>query len=86
MKKTDVLHALSYLTQLGFSIAVPPVLCIFAGMWLQRRFALGDWVIVASLGVGLVSGACSFMSFARTVRRKTEKKEDTDHETGQDHS
>ncbi|MBQ7547732.1 MAG: AtpZ/AtpI family protein [Clostridia bacterium] len=86
MKKTDILHALSYLTQLGLSIAAPPVLCILAGLWLQRRCALGDWVIVVSLIVGLISGACSFLSFARTVRAKTETKEDTDHEAGQDHS
>ncbi|MBQ7541466.1 MAG: AtpZ/AtpI family protein [Clostridia bacterium] len=84
MKKTDVLRALSYLTQLGLSVAIPPVLCIFGGLWLQKRFALGDWVIAVGLLVGLISGACSFASFIRTVRFNAQQKEDTEHETGQD--
>lgn len=84
MKKSDIFHALSYLTQLGLSVAAPPILCVFFGLWLQKKYALGSWVVVVSLLVGLISGACSFASFIRTVRRKTEKEEERDHETGQD--
>lgn len=84
MKKTDVLRYLSSLTQLGFSIAFPPILCIFFGLWLQKKWGVGDWVIVVCLLVGIVSGACSFASFIRTARRRAKKKEDDAHETGQD--
>ncbi len=86
MKKTDVLRYLSSLTQLGFSIAFPPILCIFFGLWLQKKWGVGDWVIVVCLLVGIVSGACSFLSFVRTARfraDRTEKKENDTHETGQ---
>ena len=84
MKKSDVLRYLSSLTQLGLSIAVPPILCIFFGLWLQKKWGVGDWVIVVCLLVGLVSGACSFASFIRTARFRAEKKENDTHETEQD--
>ena len=83
MKKSDVLRYLSSLTQLGMSIAVPPILCIFFGLWLQKKWGIGDWVIVVCLLVGIVSGACSFASFIRTARFRAEKKENDTHETGQ---
>ncbi len=82
MKKSDVLRYLSSLTQLGLSIAVPPVLCIFFGLWLQKKWGVGDWVIVVCLLVGIVSGACSFASFVRTARFRAEKKENDTDETG----
>ena len=75
MHKKEILRGISMLTQLGLSVALPPVLCIFFGLWVQRKWALGDWVIVVSLGVGLVSGACSFASFIRTARYRTAKEE-----------
>ena len=84
MKKSDVLRYLSSLTQLGLSIAVPPILCIFFGLWLQKKWGVGDWVIVVCLLVGIVSGACSFLSFIRVARFRAEKKENDTHETEQD--
>ena len=81
VRKKEILQGLSMLTQLGLSVALPPVLCIFAGLWAQKKWALGDWVLVVSLLVGLVSGACSFASFIRTARYKA-KKEETRHESG----
>ena len=81
MRGKDVLQGLSMLTQLGLSIALPPVLCILFGIWAQKKWALGEWVIVVSLIVGLISGACSFASFIRTARYKA-KKEDENRESG----
>ena len=84
MKKSDVLRYLSSLTQLGLSVAAPPILCIFFGLWLQKKWGVGDWVIVVCLLVGIVSGACSFASFIRAARFRAEKKENDTHETEQD--
>lgn len=80
--RRELLRGLSSLTQLGMSIAVPPILCILFGLWLQKKFALGDWLIPVCLVVGLISSGCSFATFLRTARYKA-KKEDQ-HETGQD--
>ncbi|MGN0635558.1 MAG: AtpZ/AtpI family protein [Acutalibacteraceae bacterium] len=81
--KAEILRGLSMLTQLGMSIALPPILCIFFGLWLQRKFSLGDWLIPVCLIVGLISGGCSFASFLRTARYKA-KKEEQNRETRQD--
>lgn len=43
---------LTWLTQLGLSVAVPLAGWIFLALWLQKQFTLGDWVI----GVGIVLG------------------------------
>lgn len=84
MHNKDVLQGLSMLSQLGVSVALPPILCILAGVWMQKKCGLGDWVVIVALLVGLVSGACSFASFIRTARYKASKKEDEHDETGQD--
>lgn len=81
--RAEILRGLSMLTQLGLSIAVPPVLCIFAGLWLQRKFSVGDWLIPVCLAVGLISSGCSFSSFLRTARYKA-KKEEQERENRQD--
>ncbi len=36
---------LVWLTQLGFSIVCPLVLCLFGAIWLRDRFGLGNWVL-----------------------------------------
>ena len=77
MKKSDVLQGLSFITQLGLSVATPPVVCVFVSLWAQKRWELGDWVVPVGLLVGIASGVSSFLSFLRTARRKAENKEDT---------
>ena len=54
----SVLQNLSWLTQLGLSLAAPPVLCLLGAGWLARRFSLGPWVYFAAivLGVGAAAG------------------------------
>ena len=81
MRRKEILQGLSMLTQLGMSVALPPVLCIFAALWVQKKWAVGDWILVVALLAGLVSGACSFASFIRTARYKA-KKEETPDESG----
>ena len=83
MHRKDILQGLSMLTQLGVSVALPPILCIFAGIWIQKKWGIGDWVIVVSLLVGLISGACNFASFIRTAKAKVTEKEDENDETGE---
>ena len=46
------LQNLSRLTQLGLSLAAPPVLCLLGAGWLARRFSLGPWVYFAAIVLG----------------------------------
>ena len=73
-KKSNLLEALrglSYLTQVGLSVATPIVLCLLAARWLQSRFAWGSWVLFAGLLIGLTSGLVSLWKFLRLVERKS---------------
>lgn len=68
------LQNLSWLTQLGLSLAAPPVLCLLGAGWLARRFSLGPWVYFAAIVLGLGAAACTFAEFVKMFRRKNGKK------------
>lgn len=79
MKKSNwssVVSALSWLTQLGLSIAMPLLLCIGAAVWLQKHFGWAEWVVLVGILVGLVSAGCSFYEFCRMMKRQTKRRRD----------
>lgn len=63
----SAMKGLSWLTQLGFSIICPPLLCVFAALKLKQRFLLGDWIVIVALVVGVLSSVCSFITFAKQM-------------------
>lgn len=67
----QVLSGLSYLTQVGLSVATPLVLCLLGAWWLYNRLGAGLWVFPAGLLLGLVSGIISLWNFLRYVNKKT---------------
>ena len=75
--KKSVISALAMVTQFGISTITPMLLCIFAALWLKNRFALGDWVVLIGILMGVGSG---FMSMMKMIRQMSElsKKEDDD--------
>ncbi len=60
---------LIWLTQLGFSVAAPLVLCTLGALWLRDRFCLGSWVIPAGIGVGLFLAVDGFRSSLKAMDR-----------------
>lgn len=73
MRKNEwfsVLRDLTWLTQLGLSVAAPPVLCLLAAGWLVRRFSLGGWVYAVALVLGMGAACCTFFSFLKQIRRR----------------
>ncbi|MCH5188495.1 MAG: AtpZ/AtpI family protein [Oscillospiraceae bacterium] len=77
MKNKSVFTALGMVTQFGISTITPMLLCIFAALWLQSRFGLGDWVMLVGVLMGVGSG---FMSMMKMIRQMSElsRKEDED--------
>lgn len=69
----QILKNITFLTQVGLSLAAPLVLCIWGTVWLRDRFSLGDWVVLAGIVLGLGGAASSFISFARYVSREARK-------------
>ena len=74
------LTLLVWLTQLGISVAVP--LCVFVGasLWLQSKFALGSWIVIVGVILGLAIAIHEFyrmMKLLDKVGNKKKEKETT---------
>lgn len=78
-KGFGLLKNIVWLTQLGLSIAAPPVLCILGSVWLRNRFSLGGWVVV--LGVVLGVGA-SFLSLWQNLCQMDRQAREADRDPG----
>ena len=61
---------LSLLTQLGLSVVTPPILAVLLALFLQKRFGLGDWVLLCAILIGIVSGVSSVFSFVRREAKR----------------
>lgn len=68
-----VLRTLSLLTQLGISLVAPPLLLIWPALSLQKTYALGSWVVLTAIAVGLISAFCGAWRLLKTVTRQNEK-------------
>ena len=77
--KQDVekfISALSVVGQLGFTVAVPPVVLILLARWLQMRFAFGSWVMILAILLGLCSAASGAVDLIRGWLRVQRKKDE----------
>lgn len=48
------LNLLVWLTQLGLSVALPPLGFILLAVWLRDRFGWGTWVLWAGIVLGVI--------------------------------
>ena len=72
------LSLLTWLTQLGFSVALPPVALILLAVWLRDRFGWGNWILWVGIILGIYCAVTGFISSMRTLSRFTkEKKQQT---------
>lgn len=65
----SVFRELVWLTQLGFSIVSPLLLCFLGAVWLRNRFALGGWIVVIGLLLGLGGAFSAGLTFYRHTRQ-----------------
>ena len=70
------LTLLIWLTQLGFSVAAPPVICILVAVWLRDRFSLGSWVIWVGAILGTVLAIDGLRTSLKTMSRLSRRKKD----------
>lgn len=69
---------LIWLTQLGISVAVPPVVLIWLGVWLRQRFSLGGWVVIAAVILGVICAADGLRTSLKAMERMTKEKKETE--------
>ena len=74
----EVMKNISYLTQLGLSLILPPVLLLAGANYLVQRWGWGRWVLAAALAVGLYSAFSTFRSFVRYAVGQAKKREEED--------
>ena len=63
---------LVWLTQLGLSVAVSPVLFILFAVWLRSFW--GDWVLWVGIALALYSAVAGLLSSLRTMQQISEQK------------
>ncbi len=73
------LTLLSWLTQLGLSVALPLAGFVWLGVWLQAKYDLGKWVVVLGIVLGLYcaihNGIQSLKALGK-VQKNWEKRKD----------
>ena len=68
------LSLLVWLTQLGLSVAVPPVCFIGLAVWLRNSFGWGQWVLWVGIVLGIYCAITGFVSTLRSLSRLSEDK------------
>lgn len=74
MKRNGWFTALKYLTwltQLGVSLAMPLILMLLLAGWLVRSVGFGTWIYLPAIILGVGGGVCAFISFAKYMMRQT---------------
>ena len=72
----QVMVALSTITQLGLSIALPIVVFLFLAGYLRLKFGLGNYVTVMGILLGVGSGIASLFRFMKLVNKINRRKDD----------
>lgn len=62
--------AISLVSQLGFSIAVPIVLMALLGNWIDKKIGTTPWIFILFLMIGIVAGFVSAYKQIMTVTKK----------------
>lgn len=70
-----VMRHLSWLTQVGFSMAAPLVLFLLGARWLVNSWGWGVWIYLVAIVLGIGAGASSFAQFAGFFKRQLDEKE-----------
>ncbi len=66
-KAVKLIKAAALLGQFGFSVITPPVFLTLGAWWLQRRFDLGTWIMIAAIAVGMLTSLSSGYRILRRV-------------------
>lgn len=66
---------LVWITQLGLSVAMPPLGFILLAVWLDNQFQLGAWVIVVGAVLGLICAADGLRSSLKAMSRMSQNKD-----------
>ena len=70
-----IARMLALFGQLGFTVVTPPVVLALLAHWLQKRFSLGSWIMLAAIALGLVAAGCGVWQYYRRITAYEKKQE-----------
>lgn len=65
----NLARALVWLTQLGISVAAPPVIFIMGAVWLRDSFGVGGWIVALGVTLGVIGAVGGLVSSLKTMAR-----------------
>ena len=65
---------LTWVTQLGLSVALPLVGFIFLALWLRSQFGWGNWVLWVGIVMGFISALSGLLQSLKMLARLNGKK------------
>lgn len=69
------LQALVWLTQLGLSVAGPPVLFILLTAWLRDHCGWGGWVVTLGIVLGVLGAIGGLVTSFQTLHRLAKREQ-----------
>lgn len=69
------LSLLTWLTQLGLSVAFPLGGLIMLAVWLREKFSLGSWVLWVGIGLGLLLALDGLRKNLKALSRLSNKRD-----------
>ncbi len=75
--------ALALVAQLGFSIAVPMVVFIGGGSWLDGQFHSAPWLLFLGIFLGLASAGAALYQLAKVPTGKPSKSKQSPSDSSQ---
>ncbi len=66
-------NRLADITGFGLSLVAPIFLLVWGALWLEERFALGDWILIAAIVCGFVTAGCTFYRFVSAEIRRADR-------------
>lgn len=72
------LSLLTWFTQLGLSVAIPPIALILLAVWLRNQFGWGQWILWIAI---LLSLYCAVSGFVNSVRQLSRVAKENKQET-----
>ena len=66
-KYTDIIKALSYLTQVGLTAVIPIFIWIFIAEFIRKKLELGSFVLLIGIAFGIASSYASLYKLFQTM-------------------
>lgn len=65
-----------WVTQLGLSVAVPPVVAIWAAVWLRDSRGWGNWVVWVGIALGILCAVDGLRVSLKALERLSASRKD----------